>query len=63
MRIKYSKDYAFNSFLRERDLQLMQKGYDITWVPPQNYTWEEKDVDIDELHELIYKGYAIRINC
>lgn len=64
MKVKVSKDYPFNSFLEEMDYKrLMRRGEDFTRAPRMNYTWEEKDVTIDELHEMIGKGYAIRINC
>lgn len=64
MKVKVSKDYPFNSFLEEMDYKrLMRWGEDFTRAPRMNYTWEEKDVTIDELHEMIGKGYAIRINC
>lgn len=64
MRVKFSKDYPFNGFLEELDRKgLTHWGGDFTRAPRINSTWEEKDVTIDELHEMISKGYAIRINC
>lgn len=32
-------------------------------APTFYHKWEEMDVDIDQLSEMINKGYAIMINC
>lgn len=63
MKIKVSKNYPFESLIAEMDYRRLLRGDDCTWSSPNTSTWEEMDVDIDQLHELIYKGYAIRINC
>jgi hypothetical protein len=63
MKIKYSKDYNFNKWLNEYDASRIRRGYDITVSSPLGSKWEEKDVNMQELSELIDKGYAIRINC
>ena len=63
MKIKISKDYQFNCILADLDRISFNCGVDATWSSPMTFTWEEMDVDIDQLHELINKGYAIKINC
>lgn len=63
MRIKVSKNYQLDSIIADIDRRMYNRGVDFTWSSPMTSTWEEMDVDIDQLHELIYKGYAIRINC
>ena len=63
MKIKVSKNYQFNCIIADLDKRNFNRGIDTTWSSPMTSTWEEMDVDIDQLHELIYKGYAIMINC
>ena len=62
MKIKVSKDYQFNCIIADLDRRNFNRGIDATWSSPMTSTWEEMDVDIDQLHELINKGYAIKIN-
>lgn len=63
MKIKICKDYGVMEEVRKSDeyAELHYPGR-IT-MPSFYHRWEEMDVDIDQLHELIYKGYAIIINC
>ena len=62
MKIKVSKNYQFNCIIADLDRRNFNRGIDATWSSPMTSTWEEMDVDIDQLHELINKGYAIKIN-
>ena len=63
MRIKVCKDYGVMETIRKSDeyAELHHPGR--TTMPSFYHTWEEMDVDIDQLTEMINKGYAIMINC
>ena len=63
MKIKVSKNYQWCKTIEESDTRRLFRGENFTYSPSSMATWEDMDVDIDQLHELIYKGYAIRINC
>lgn len=67
MKIKISKDYAFDQLMYESDRRFYRE-HDC-WEPHKTYksdynsNWIEEDVNIDKLMEYINKGYAIKINC
>ena len=63
MKIKVSKNYQWCKTIEESDTRRLLRGENFTYSSSSMATWEDMDVDIDQLHELIYKGYAIRINC
>lgn len=63
MKIKVSKNYQWCKTIEESDTHRLFRGENFTYSSSSMATWEDMDVDIDQLHELIYKGYAIRINC
>jgi len=63
MKIKICKDYGVMEEVRKSDEYAELHYPERTTRPSFYHRWEEMDVDIDQLHELIYKGYAIMINC
>ena len=63
MKIKVCKDYSYMEEVRKSDNYITFHTQGRVTAPLSYHHWEEMDVDIDQLHELIYKGYAIMINC
>lgn len=63
MKIKICKDYSYMEEIKKSDNYTNYRTTGTATMPTDYHRWEEMDVDIDQLHELIYKGYAIMINC
>jgi len=63
MRIKVCKDYAVMETIRKSDEYDELHYYRSITMPSFYHIWEEMDIDMDQLNEMINKGYAIMINC
>lgn len=63
MKIKVCKDYSYMEEVRKSDNYIINHTSRKVTVPAFYHRWEEMDVDIDQLSEMINKGYAIMINC
>lgn len=62
MKITYSENYNLNLWRHNQDALMLRYGNDVTYAPFSSF-WIEKDVSLDELQDLVTKGYAIKINC
>ena len=63
MRINVCKDYGVMETIRKSDKYAELHYPGRTTMPSFYHIWEEMDIDIDQLKEMINKGYAIIINC
>lgn len=63
MKIKICKDYGIMEEIRKSDNYTNYRTPGTVTMPSFYHMWEEMEVDIDQLNEMINKGYAIIINC
>lgn len=63
MKVKICKDYNIDRMMYESDRRSFLRGEDRTYMSDYSSTFEERDVTMDELVELINQGVAIKINC
>ena len=63
MKIRICKDYSYMEEVRKSDNYIINHTSRNVTAPTFYHKWEEMDVDIDQLSEMINKGYAIMINC
>lgn len=62
MKVKVNKNQWLDDHEREMIRNAVRAGYSISWRTPAS-DFEEMDVTMEELKDLIEKGYGIRINC
>lgn len=62
MKVKISYDYGMWEQILKYDRSRKSHGEEFTEAS-QYHHWEEKEVDFDQLKELISQGHAILINC
>jgi len=68
MKIKVCKSKWLTDVIYKADREFHNNNDDY-WYPQKTYLsdysphFEDEDVTIDQLHEYISKGYAIKINC
>lgn len=62
MKVKVSKNYWFDMLMFENDRKASQR-FDVTTRADYSPVFEEMDVTMDELIELVEQNCAIKINC
>lgn len=63
MKVKVSKNYWFDKLMFENNRKASQRFDDITTRGDYSPVFEEMDVTMDELIELVEQNCAIKINC
>ena len=62
MKIKFSKDYSWVKMMQKYDRRRLREGESLSTPSGYLATWEDADVNQEQLEEYANKGYAIRIN-